>query len=74
MGYVALDDKVDEALVVDTVTIDELFDVTIDDFDVIVEIFAEVDNVFDFAVVVFVVDEMNFGAPLAAGAPLTISS
>ena len=59
---------------VDKATVDELFVVTTDDFDVIVELFAEVDDAFDVVVEVFVVDEMTFGAPLGAGAPLTTRS
>ena len=59
---------------VDKTTVDELFDVTVDDFDVIVELFAKVDDVLDVVMEVFVVDGMRFGAPLGAGAPLTTRS
>lgn len=59
---------------VDEATVDELFDMTMDDFDVIVELFAKVDDVLDVVVEVFVVDGMRFGAPLGAGAPLTTRS
>ena len=41
-------------------TVDELFDVTIADFDVAVELFAEVDDDFDVVVEVFDVDKMRF--------------
>ena len=41
------------------VTMDELFDVTTDDFDVVVELFVEVDDGFIVVVLVFVV-EMRF--------------
>ena len=71
VGYVAVDDRVDEILVVDKTTADELFGVTIDDFDVIVEHFVEVDDAFVVVVDIFVVDGMRFGIPLGAGAPLT---
>lgn len=47
--------------------VNELFDVTVDDFDVVVEVFAEMTNVFDIGVV----DVMRIGAPFGAGAPLT---
>ena len=50
-------------------TVDELLDVMIDDLDVIVELFADVDDAFDVVVEVFVV-ERAFGA----GAPLTLTS
>ena len=59
---------------VDEATVDELFNVTVDDFDVVVELFAKVDDVLDDVVEVFVVDGMRFGAPLGAGAPLTTRS
>lgn len=50
---------------VDRATVDELFDVDIDEFDIIVKLFAEVDEVFDVVVVeVFVVDVMSSGALL----------
>ena len=74
VGYVALDDRVDETLVVERAAFNELFDVTTDDFDVIVELFAEVDDALDVVVEVFVVDEMSLGAPFGAGAPLTTRS
>ena len=38
---------------VDKVTVDELFDVTVDDFDVIFEDLAEVDDVFDVVAELF---------------------
>lgn len=55
-----VDDRVDEILVVDTATVDELFDVTIVDFDEVVELvgklFAEEDDAFVVVVDFFVVD------------------
>ena len=71
VGYVAVDDRVDEILVVDMTTVDELFGVTIDDFDVIVDHFVEVDDIFVVVIDIFVVDGTRFGIPLGAGAPLT---
>lgn len=59
---------------VDKVTVDELFDVTVVDFDVTTELFAEVDDIFNVVVEVLVVDRMRFRAPFAAGAPLTTRS
>ena len=58
---------------VDKATVDELFNV-IDDFDVIDELFAEADDVFDVVVEVFGVDRMSFEALLEVGAPLTTRS
>lgn len=55
---------------VDKAIVDELFGVMIDDFDIAVEVFAEVADVF----VVGVVDGMRSGAPFGAGAPVTTSS
>ena len=52
---------------VDVAMVDELFGVIIDDFDVVVEVFADV---FDVRVVVGI----RIGAPFGAGAPLTTSS
>ena len=63
-GYVAVDDRVEVILVVDKTTVDELFDRTTDDFDVIVELFAEVDDI-------FVMDGTRLGIPFAAGTPVT---
>lgn len=71
VGYIAVDDGVDETLVVDKATVDELFGVTVDDFDVIVELFAEVVDAFVVDVVVFVVDRTSCAAPFGAGAPMT---
>ncbi len=56
---------------VDKATIDELFDGTADDFDVIVELFAEVDDILVLVVDIFVMDGTRLGIPFAAGAPLT---
>ena len=55
---------------VDTATIDELFDGTVDDFDVIVELFAEVDDIRVLVVDIFVMDGTRLGISFAAGAPL----
>lgn len=66
VGYVAVEDSVDETLVVDKTTVDELFDV---DVGVIVELLAEVE-VFDAVVEIFWVDETSW-ALFTAGAPLT---
>lgn len=41
---------------VDKATVDELFDTTVDDFDVIIELLAEVDDVFEVVVELFEVD------------------
>lgn len=62
---------------VDKGTIDEIFDMTTDDLDAIVELFTDVDDVFDMVEEVFVevlvVDGMSCGAPFGAGDPLTTS-
>ena len=60
-----VDDRVEETLVVDKMRVDELFGVMVDDFNVVVELFAETDDIFD----VVVGDGMRNGAPF--GAPLT---
>ena len=67
VGYVALD----ETFVVDKATVDELFDADVDDFGVVVELLAEVEDIFVVIVEVFVIDGISFGAPFGAGAPLT---
>lgn len=58
----------------DEATVDGNFDVMIEDIDVVFELFAGIDDVFDVVVEVFVVDGMCFGAPFGAGAPLTTKS
>lgn len=60
VGYVVVDDRVDETLVVETATVDELFDVTTEGFDEVVEhfgkLFAEEDDTFMVVIDFFVVD------------------
>ena len=66
VGYVAVDDRVDETLAVGKGIVDEYFDVTTDDFDITVELFTEVDDTF-----LGVGMMMRSRRPSGAGAPLT---
>ena len=56
---------------VDKATFVELLIVGIDDLDVVVELFAEVDDAFVLVVDFLVVDTICCGTPFRVGAPLT---
>ena len=63
-------DRVDEILVVDKTTVEELFEGAHKDLPGLFELFTEVDEAFTDVVDFLVVDEMPLGTPFGAGAPL----